>query len=1436
MKRSGKLASLSSAYCVYRKEFSFCFRTIFSLFGPQFSSDNSGDGPSFSTKLPSNPWSSLPLYESENYSDWSQNFVINLVNDLDRIISGEDCEPLLPTHPTQIQRAQFESDSDRFNTRNKQLYQAIYYTLMKCSLSGATHLLDTVKVYDGVAAWNHLNTHHNQPTVQNKLLSVTALSKLSQGSEETLIQFKQRVQNTFLKIKALNVTFADLECVLYLMGLKADFKIVQENLALSPNLTLEKVFQEATSFEQRQELRHEKEAAVANIATHSVQAPDQLTTVLAQMVKTMKHLASNNFSGKKRKELPTESEKKGTCTKCHKRGHAARTCWFQTDGSSSTSSASSSVHKKKKSKKEKANNASEQDTPAKALMAFESSSSSTSRVSSSSSSSPYIQLYADTGASSTMIKDVSPSEFTNYTSDSTQITTASGFIHSVGKGSFGPISDVLHVPDLSHNLLGVAKVCRTGLVAIFDCDGVRFLERDQLVITGSPVLQGPLNKEGMYVVNVPKFCVPKQRAMVASVTCANKFTLWHQRFCHASRAVLMSMHHGDSVTGLSFTKLEAKTHACGGVCRACAFGKQLMAPVRRLATNTHTVYLKPSTPRLVSPCRLVAMDLLTSPVTSHGGSKYALVLVDYDTKYTWVYFQKSKTDDETLLSISNWTKHLALSNVKVASVMTLRSDNGGEFVNKKLTDFLLSSGIKREVSPPYGHVALVERMIQTIQSNARACLMGSSLSATFWAEAVACTVYVTNRMTNKADKFKTPHELFTGFKPDVSRLRTFGCPCFTREYPSNLKMWDARSRPSIFVGYGEDSNSPNTWKVWHSSSGFINSSNIIFDESVTTRDGSVPVDENVKNLFLDSNNTSLSSSQPFSIVSPSVSTNLEETLREKLTKEIIENPLSSRTRSSTNQALLSMSQLPEERNVPTTIKGALKSRDSENWMGAVNDEINSLVKNQTFSLVERKSYMKVLGLKWVFKLKTSVNGAIERYKARCTALGNLQIKGFDYDETFSPVIRYSSLRTLLAIAASSGWVVHQMDVDTAFLYGEMPADESPLYVQVPHAYPIPDHLKEKDLVCKVQKGIYGLKQSPRLWNKTIDSFMASSRFHKTDSDPCLYTRSSGSEMLYVALYVDDLVITGTSLATILAFKTELKMRFNMKDLGESSFCLGMEIQQRHSEGSITLSQSKYSREILRRFGMLDCKTSPVPMEPGLKLSKGPTLSTSEYPYREVVGSLMYLMVCTRPDISFAVGRLSRYLNCHGPEHHAAAQQVLRYIKTTQHMGITYRKSSLPLKLVGYSDSDWASDVESRRSTSGYIFTLAGGAISWKSKLQPTVALSSTEAEYMALTATAQEAIALRTLCADFGMSATDPIHVFGDNQGSIAMAKNPVNHAAAKHIQLRHHFIREKVENGDIHLEYLNTLKMLADAQTKALHKVSLYNLRDVSMGLIPVM
>jgi len=381
-----------------------------------------------------------------------------------------------------------------------------------------------------------------------------------------------------------------------------------------------------------------------------------------------------------------------------------------------------------------------------------------------------------------------------------------------------------------------------------------------------------------------------------------------------------------------------------------------------------------------------------------------------------------------------------------------------------------------------------------------------------------------------------------------------------------------------------------------------------------------------------------------------------------------------------------------------------------------------------------------------------------------------------------------------------------MDVNMAFLNSDL--DEI-VYVEQPEGFEIPG---KEDYVCLLQKALYGLKQSPRAWFQLIATVLVDFDFQQCKSDPCIFIhKNANGECTYIALYVDDLIIAGDNKEDIATIKQRLSERFDMKDLGIASRFLGMEIEY-GNDGSIKIHQNSYIQQLLDRHGMADCNSVTTPLDTSVKLSSimSEEASTDAREYASIVGGLMFAACVTRPDIMCAVGQLSQFLNNPSSKHMSAAKRVLRYLKGTSSLGITYRPP--PLHLQGYSDADWAGDMDTRRSTTGYIVMLNNGAIAWKSRRQPTVALSTMESEYMALTDATKELKWVRMLLAELGHSNNKsadeiPTVVFSDNQSAIALGKNPVSHARAKHIDLRHHFIREAIQDQIIWVQYIPTLR-----------------------------
>lgn len=449
-----------------------------------------------------------------------------------------------------------------------------------------------------------------------------------------------------------------------------------------------------------------------------------------------------------------------------------------------------------------------------------------------------------------------------------------------------------------------------------------------------------------------------------------------------------------------------------------------------------------------------------------------------------------------------------------------------------------------------------------------------------------------------------------------------------------------------------------------------------------------------------------------------------------------------------------------------------------------------------------------------------------KHKARLVAKGYAQRHGVDYDEVFAPVARIETVRVLLALAARGGWEVHHMDVKSAFLNGDL---AETVYVQQPPGFIVGDGGK----VLKLKKALYGLKQAPRAWNAKLDKELLALGFVRSKLDHAVYRRSKENSFLIVGVYVDDLIISGPDVDDIKMFKSEMKKKFNMSDLGLLSYYLGIEVKQDPS--GITLCQSSYAAKIIDMAGMSNCNSSDTPMECRLKLSKkneGELLNPTEY--RSIIGSLRYI-INTRPDLAFDVGVVSRYMEAPGRDHWLAVKRILRYLKGTLGYGCKYEKGAeLKPMLLGYSDSDFAGDMEDRKSTTGVGYFLNGSLVTWASQKQKIVALSSCEAEYVAAAAAACQGIWLSRLVADFLGTKETTVRLLMDNLSAIALSRNPVHHDRSKHIDTRYHFLRECVEEGKVEIEHVRTAEQVADIFTKALGQVKFIELRS-ALGVIDV-
>lgn len=491
---------------------------------------------------------------------------------------------------------------------------------------------------------------------------------------------------------------------------------------------------------------------------------------------------------------------------------------------------------------------------------------------------------------------------------------------------------------------------------------------------------------------------------------------------------------------------------------------------------------------------------------------------------------------------------------------------------------------------------------------------------------------------------------------------------------------------------------------------------------------------------------------------------------------------------------------------PTTVEEALASDQAELWRQAMDEEMASLHTNNTWTLEYPPPGITPIPVKWVYKIKRDSAGNVERFKARVVAKGFRQREGIDYDEVFAPVSKYTTLRALLALAAYEDLEIHQLDIKTAFLNGDLEED---VWIQQPPLYETGD-----GTACHLHKSLYGLKQAPRAWYAKLKEELEAMGFHPSEADPALFIKA-GCKPIYLLTYVDDILVVTSDMAALLSTKSRISTVFDARDMGEASCFLGMDIIRDRSARTITLAQHRLINDLLNKHGMEQSKPLLTPLNPSIKLTKdGELLDTSIYGYSQLIGSLMYLSVSTRPDITQAVGALARYMSAPSVTHWQAAKGILRYIAGTTNYGITYGSSNLILE--AYCDADFAGDIDTRRSTTGYVFILGGGAISWSSRLQPTVAASTTEAEFMAAAYSIKESLWLRTLLSELNIK-TGTIDINTDSQSAIKLLKNPVFSMRSKHIDVIYHFARERVMRKDVAFKYISTNKMVADALTKPL-------------------
>ena len=958
-------------------------------------------------------------------------------------------------------------------------------------------------------------------------------------------------------------------------------------------------------------------------------------------------------------------------------------------------------------------------------------------------------------------------------------------------GDHAFISNVYYVPDMKSNILSLGQLLEKG----YDIS----LRNKHLTVTdarGKMIIRVEMARNRMFPLTIHH---DTPRCLSAVID--DKDWLWHLRFGHLNFESLKQLGNKKMVKGLPNIQHPNE------ICESCVLSKQ----------HRHS-FGKQFDWRASKPLELIHTDVC-GPLRplSNRQNRYFLTFIDDYSRKTWVYFLKRKSE------VFEYFKEFKAFVEKQSGyrIKALRSDQGGEYTSDAFEEFLKQQGIKHQFTPAYTPQlnGVAERKNRTILNMVRSMLKDKKVPKSFWAEAVNCAVYLLNRCPTKSLKTKTPQEAWSTHKPSVKHLRVFGCIAYAKVPEARRTKLEDKGEKCILVGYGDKTMgyklyNPVTQKITFRR-------DVIFEENESWNWNQVESSSDVELI--------LEEEEEGEMVQPREVAGEPRSPREQQTPPpIFPSPQRSEASSSTTREFSDMKprgvrslndlyENTEQMDEDVTLYCLLMSSDPVSfeeankegkWKTAMDEEIKSIEKNKTWELTNLPEGRKKIGVKWVYKTKRNAQGEVQRYKARLVAKGYKQKEGIDYGEVFAPVARLETIRLLISLAAQEKWKIYQLDVKSAFLNGFL---EEEIYVEQP-----PGFVKrgQDDKVYRLKKALYGLKQAPRAWNTRIDKYFQGNGFEKCPYEHALYLKKEADgSLLYACLYVDDLIFTGNNPAMFDSFKKSMIQEFEMTDIGLMAHFLGIEVVQ--SEKGIFISQSSYAKEILKRFNMENCNPVTTPVETGLELRKTDEGNIDPTYFKSLVGSLRYL-TCTRPDILYGVGLVSRYMETPNQTHLNAAKRILRYIKGTLNDGLLYT-SSEEFKLVGYSDSDWGRDLDERKSTTGFTFFMGNTAFTWTSKKQAIVTLSSCEAEYVAASSAVCQGIWLRNVLKYLGFQQENPTEVYIDNRSAIALAKNPVYHDRSKHIDTRFHFIREHVKNQEVELVSCRTYDQIADIFTKPL-------------------
>lgn len=876
---------------------------------------------------------------------------------------------------------------------------------------------------------------------------------------------------------------------------------------------------------------------------------------------------------------------------------------------------------------------------------------------------------------------------------------------------------------------------------------------------GNGILFGHRDANGQYICD---FCPCSDSALIST----NDNELWHRRFGHPCNQPLIHL-------GLP---------APSSFCEICARAKLSAIPAGKGPRKRET---KPLLRIHTDTCGPIFPNTFT-------GEKYFMTITDDFSRFTEVRLLKSKSDaSRELISFCKLNP----------SIREIRCDNAKEYVQGELLAFANETGIKIEPAPPYtSHLnGVAERMNRSLLEKGRAMLYEANLPKNYWGFAVLTAAYLKNRLPSNSIDNHTPYFLKYNDNPELKYLRVFGCDAYALVPPTLRKKLDEKCKKMIFVGYtsmGYRLLDPTTKRI-------TVSKNVKFNETKKTSSNVV---ENISKSDSESENQSDENETDSETV---VQTNSEkhDTTAEENVRRYPSREKKQPKRYPELEEYEAM--LTQDETLNFDDISLLPHCEQQKWKEAMDDEMRSMKENDVWDLEELPLDRHAISCKWVLRKKRD-----GKYRARLVARGFMQKEGIDYTQTFSPVISMPALRFILVIMLNENLNVFVLDVKTAFLNGDL---NEVIYMDQPEGYE--DNSGRK---CKLKKSLYGLKQAPRQWYEKFQNFVMKLGFKQLNSEPCIFIRHVNSKKIIMALYVDDLLISGSNIQEVNVIIDLLCKEFEMSKSEKASDFLG--IRMEFTPDGLFLDQECYILRLLKKYKMLDCNPCSIPIEPKSTPAMFEKGNAFNGPFRELVGSLLYLAYVSRPDISFAVNCLSQLQEHPTDVAWNALKKILRYLKGTIKLKINYKKGNLDdSDLSIYVDADWGSNSKDRKSVSGYIIMFCNCPILWCVNKQKTIALSTTEAEIIALCKGIQDILWIKGIISE--IVSVKNISVFEDNQSCIRCLTNENNYGRMKHIDIKLKFIRNVISDNCIKIEYISSDAQIADMLTKALPKTKLQTL-----------